>query len=271
MSYTTTYEWKWCEQKWFAHSTKMVSLLTSKAKFPSEMECFRDAIKCTPTIPPGSIHVLRILETRASMCGPAIESMSSIDARINSFVNWPQFLRPTPLDLAKAGFFYEGEGDKVCCFYCQGAVHSWEPGDKPWIEHRRHYPRCPYVKMCTSADDFVKSTGFKMPPRASANVDGLTILKSCAEGFSIPPTYFYTIAETGKRFSSTNPDPRGAYQEHISDPPFTQVRFGSSFNFGGLPMRGFDTCDNAKSNAPPPPPPGGVVSDGGETNAEAAK
>jgi len=44
--------------------------------------------------------------------------------------------------LAKAGFFYEGPGDKVRCYYCDGGLKNWNPIDEPWAEHKRWFASC---------------------------------------------------------------------------------------------------------------------------------
>ncbi|OXA38549.1 baculoviral IAP repeat-containing protein 7 [Folsomia candida] len=57
---------------------------------------------------------------------------------------WPvTFIRPQ--DCAKTGFFYLEDGDKVQCAFCRGIAGEWEEGDNPSVEHRRHFPRCPFV------------------------------------------------------------------------------------------------------------------------------
>lgn len=34
-----------------------------------------------------------------------------------------------------------GHGDNVKCFYCDGGLRNWEPGDDPWQEHAKWFPR----------------------------------------------------------------------------------------------------------------------------------
>ncbi|KAM8976739.1 baculoviral IAP repeat-containing protein 2 [Pelodytes ibericus] len=75
-------------------------------------------------------------------------SMFTEEARLGTFTNWPlTFL--TPSELAKAGFYYLGPGDKVICFSCEGKLNNWEPKDNAMSEHRRHFPECPFVKNST--------------------------------------------------------------------------------------------------------------------------
>ncbi|KAK3097746.1 hypothetical protein FSP39_012736 [Pinctada imbricata] len=48
--------------------------------------------------------------------------------------------------MAIAGFYYAGYGDYVRCFFCGGGLRNWEPGDDPWVEHARWFPKCAFVK-----------------------------------------------------------------------------------------------------------------------------
>jgi len=34
-----------------------------------------------------------------------------------------------------------GHGDNVKCFFCDGGLRNWEPGDDPWEEHAKWFPR----------------------------------------------------------------------------------------------------------------------------------
>ncbi|XP_072467358.1 baculoviral IAP repeat-containing protein 2-like isoform X3 [Notamacropus eugenii] len=76
---------------------------------------------------------------------PYSYSMSTEDARILTYQTWPlTFL--SPLDLARAGFYYIGPGDMVACFACGGKLSNWEPKDDAMSEHRRHFPNCPFLE-----------------------------------------------------------------------------------------------------------------------------
>lgn len=66
-------------------------------------------------------------------------------ARIESFRYWPKSMRQRPNDLAEAGFFYTGLGDRTKCFSCGGGLKDWEEKDVPMEEHFRHYSLCPYI------------------------------------------------------------------------------------------------------------------------------
>lgn len=59
--------------------------------------------------------------------------------------SWPRNSVVQPRDLAKAGFYYLGPADVVRCVFCHISLRSWEPGDVPLDEHRKHSPSCPFI------------------------------------------------------------------------------------------------------------------------------
>uniref|UniRef100_A0A3B3U0H0 Baculoviral IAP repeat containing 2 n=1 Tax=Poecilia latipinna TaxID=48699 RepID=A0A3B3U0H0_9TELE len=72
-------------------------------------------------------------------------SMRREQDRLDSFHSWTLSII-TPTELAKAGFYYLGQGDRVACFSCGGQLNNWEPGDRAVSEHQRHYPNCRFVR-----------------------------------------------------------------------------------------------------------------------------
>ncbi|KAF6040343.1 hypothetical protein EB796_001346 [Bugula neritina] len=84
---------------------------------------------------------------------------------------------PVPADkLCEAGFFYEGIGDKVKCFWCDGALEMWSKGDEPWMEHAKWYPGCTYVQQ-TKGLDFIRKARATMTPDNVHTADTLTYNK----------------------------------------------------------------------------------------------
>uniref|UniRef100_A0A3P9KHK2 Baculoviral IAP repeat containing 2 n=1 Tax=Oryzias latipes TaxID=8090 RepID=A0A3P9KHK2_ORYLA len=72
-------------------------------------------------------------------------SMRKEQDRLDSFQPWAISII-TPAELAKAGFYYLGQNDRVACFSCGGQLSNWEPGDRAVSEHQRHYPNCRFVR-----------------------------------------------------------------------------------------------------------------------------
>lgn len=67
-------------------------------------------------------------------------------ARLSTFDDWPASDVVQPSALAGAGFFYTGQADRTCCAFCRGVLRSWQRGDSPDSEHRRHFPDCRFVR-----------------------------------------------------------------------------------------------------------------------------
>ena len=65
----------------------------------------------------------------------------------NKYSPWPWGINQKPADLAEAGFYYYGVGDRVLCFYCNGGLHNWDLSDNPWTEHAAWFPDCGYLLL----------------------------------------------------------------------------------------------------------------------------
>lgn len=76
---------------------------------------------------------------------PANPRYSSESMRLRSFDSWPKGLPQKPEDMADAGLYYTGQGDKVRCYYCDGGLKDWNFDDKPWEEHARWFDTCTHV------------------------------------------------------------------------------------------------------------------------------
>ncbi|KAK6305840.1 hypothetical protein J4Q44_G00246200 [Coregonus suidteri] len=97
--------------------------------------------------PPSSLLSSREVEDMSHQTPPTSHnpSMRREQDRLDSFHSWPLSII-TPSELAKAGFYYLGQGDRVACFTCGGQLSNWEPGDRAVSEHQRHYPNCRFVR-----------------------------------------------------------------------------------------------------------------------------
>lgn len=75
-----------------------------------------------------------------------LNAMYYEEKRLNTFKNkWPhKFINEKVL--AKSGFFYTGEFDKVQCAFCNVELHSWTSEDNEVIEHMRWSPNCSLLR-----------------------------------------------------------------------------------------------------------------------------
>ncbi|KAK4883076.1 hypothetical protein RN001_006395 [Aquatica leii] len=98
--------------------------------------------------------------------GPKKSKYATFESRLRTFTMWPEDIIQTPEVLAQAGFYYEGCGDQVRCFHCDGGLRHWHPLDDPWTEHARWFPKCGYVLLVKGQDFIVACTD-----GSSANTD----------------------------------------------------------------------------------------------------
>lgn len=69
----------------------------------------------------------------------------TITSRLESFKYWPSALTQTPAQLATAGFFYDGIGDKVTCYSCGVCINNWKINSIPFVEHAKNLVVCSYM------------------------------------------------------------------------------------------------------------------------------
>lgn len=64
------------------------------------------------------------------------KDFSSMKSRLDSFRD-SNLVQQVPAErLARAGFYFIGPPDRVCCFSCQKTVDNWHIGDKPVERHK---------------------------------------------------------------------------------------------------------------------------------------
>jgi len=93
---------------------------------------------------------------------PAHPSYATLDSRIESYKSWPIGLKLRPQELAEAGFFYTGLGDKTICYQCGGGLKDWAETDEPWREHALYFSKCGHVVQ-TKGREFIAEVLGKRP------------------------------------------------------------------------------------------------------------
>jgi baculoviral IAP repeat-containing protein 7/8 len=105
----------------------------------------------------GFITRIRILteELKSFQVKPQYPGLQKYESRLSTFELWPPALNQKPEQLAEAGLFYTGEGDRTKCYHCGGGIKRWEPTDTPWTEHARWYgKRCGFL-LAEKGEDFI--------------------------------------------------------------------------------------------------------------------
>ena len=64
--------------------------------------------------------------------------------RVCTFIDWiiPEI---SPFLLARSGFYFTRENDRVQCVFCNGVIENWKLKKDPNDEHKRLYAQCPYL------------------------------------------------------------------------------------------------------------------------------
>ena len=90
-----------------------------------------------------SLEALSPLSTLLNSSG----DMSFEQERLRSFAHWPKSDMIRPSDLARAGMYFIGPGDRVQCAFCKGKLEGWIRGDSPLDEHKKHFgARCRFMQ-----------------------------------------------------------------------------------------------------------------------------
>lgn len=87
--------------------------------------------------------------------------------RLVSFEDWPKTMKQKPKELAEAGFYYTGKGDRVACFSCGGGLKDWEEMDVPWEQHAMWYSKCEYLKLVKGQEFIDEILARKSSPPSS--------------------------------------------------------------------------------------------------------
>lgn len=70
--------------------------------------------------------------------------------RLKSFAMWPAWSRARTHDLAKTGFYFTGEKDKVKCVECSLEFAGWTIDQTPAEVHKTESPYCPMITGISS-------------------------------------------------------------------------------------------------------------------------
>ena len=74
-----------------------------------------------------------------------LSQFKSESLRLQTYSNWShEHIKPE--DLAHAGFIYRGNEDQVECVFCLGILDGWEDDDLPLTEHKKSFPKCPFIQ-----------------------------------------------------------------------------------------------------------------------------
>jgi hypothetical protein len=94
--------------------------------------------------------------------------LQNSEVRLRTYTRWP-LSKPSPQDLANAGFYYFDIGDQVKCVYCHGIIGQWEENDLPQQEHAKFFPNCPIVRLQQEEQEKIGIQRVRTPKYAEFN------------------------------------------------------------------------------------------------------
>lgn len=69
--------------------------------------------------------------------------------RLTTYSCWPSQIPQHREDMALAGFYYTGCGDRVRCAFCNLQLQEWNIDVEPFSRHTHENPRCPFIEKPT--------------------------------------------------------------------------------------------------------------------------
>ncbi|EDO32646.1 predicted protein [Nematostella vectensis] len=95
--------------------------------------------------------------------------------RLETFKDWPfnhMDCKCTAEKMAAAGFYHcetDDDPDVARCFVCFKELDGWEPEDDPWQEHKKHSPKCEFVKLNKSSNEITVQQFLELEANRQAN------------------------------------------------------------------------------------------------------
>ncbi|XP_055614360.1 death-associated inhibitor of apoptosis 1 [Uranotaenia lowii] len=162
--------------------------------------------------------------------------------RLESYEDWPKFMKQKPKELSDAGFFYTGKSDRVKCFSCGGGLKDWEAEDEPWEQHAMWYSNCEYLKLMKGEEYIALCLAKKENPS-----EGVSCEQRCNSG-EIGPSTSPQPSTSGVASAATTSLPSSqssSYSEtshgHVAKMPRTHSSSSSGLEDEDEPNRKSDT------------------------------
>lgn len=119
--------------------------------------------------------------------------------RLNTFNNWPSSAPVDPIRIAKAGFFYTGEGTEVQCFSCGGKISDWNYGDQVMWRHRIMDPDCTFVVNSQRSGNVALVLGQECPSASELATSWSTLEE---RNYPVESTREYGLTEEDEMYKS---------------------------------------------------------------------
>ncbi|XP_059473203.1 baculoviral IAP repeat-containing protein 7-B-like [Neocloeon triangulifer] len=108
---------------------------------------------------------------------PKYPENNCLAARLATFKLWPKSLSQKPKQMAMAGFFYVGVGDRVCCFHCGLGLSNWVSEENPYEQHVKWEGACCYLQTVSRVDFIENKNLHSEEAAAQVQVGGVGTVK----------------------------------------------------------------------------------------------
>ncbi|XP_016935530.3 death-associated inhibitor of apoptosis 1 [Drosophila suzukii] len=186
-------------------------------------------------------------------------------ARLRTFEAWPRNLKQKPHQLAEAGFFYTGVGDRVRCFSCGGGLKDWDDNDEPWEQHALWLNQCRFVKLMKgqlyidtvaakpepAEEKEENSTGVESASRqvpAEQTTEASEAASSGDVAPSVPPTAATRIFDKIQEATSVAPSSNNSGPSSIPEEKLCKICYGAEYNTAFLPCGHVVACAKCASS-----------------------
>ncbi|XP_016970888.2 death-associated inhibitor of apoptosis 1 isoform X2 [Drosophila rhopaloa] len=180
--------------------------------------------------------------------------------RLRTFEAWPRNLKQKPQQLAEAGFFYTGVGDRVRCFSCGGGLKDWDDNDEPWEQHALWLSQCRFVKLM-KGQVYIDTVAAKPEPAeekeesslraevASSQVTSDEASEAASSGDVLPATAATRILEKIQEASAAvPPSASNSGPSSIPEEKLCKICYGAEYNTAFLPCGHVVACAKCASS-----------------------
>ncbi|XP_002020978.2 death-associated inhibitor of apoptosis 1 [Drosophila persimilis] len=181
----------------------------------------------------GDVHPESCRQVASGNYFPEHPEYAVESTRLRSFEEWPRNLKQKPMQLAEAGFFYTGVGDRVRCFSCGGGLKDWDDNDEPWEQHALWLSQCRFVKLM-KGQRYIDTVAAKPEPVAEKEESSTSADETPAAASSTTTTPAAT-ATVGAPFGDVGPSAATCIYEKIVSSASTTTATGAIPGTAGGP------------------------------------
>lgn len=167
------------------------------------------------------VGALQLAPTLPQQKRPEYPNYAIEAKRLESYEDWPKFMKQKPKELSDAGFFYTGKSDRVKCFSCGGGLKDWEAEDEPWEQHAMWYNNCEYLKLMKGEEYIAKCQAkkegsFDVGPSSSPQPSTSGV--SSAVATSLPSSQSSSVSTSAEEINSPAGGSSSGMEEDEDEP-----------------------------------------------------